>query len=296
MKLWPAVLLLLALSPLTAQISQSLVDADTLTVGARFQLILKADFPLSSVSIPDSLDGFAVLGKDLVSDKGSQPYFKITLSPLKTGALSFPPLKVHGKASDYFSNGFRINVLAVRAEQDSTLRDIKPLRKYPLQRPLWFYLILPLALLAFLIWILSQRKKQSAAKPVTIAPKSSLRVLTPWEAALQELDQLEAENLLQKEDLAAFHFSLSMILRRFLELQYHVAAQEMTTLEIRAALARIGLDTDVETTGFLLYCDQVKFARVVPSSQEIDSKLLWLRKYLESFKPKAPEAAHVPLG
>lgn len=296
MKLWPAILLLLALSPLTAQISQSLVDADTLTVGARFQLILKADFPLSSVSIPDSLDGFAVLAKDLITDKDSNPFFKITLSPLKTGALSFPPLKVQGNGSDYFSNGFRINVLAVRAEQDSTLRDIKPLRKYSLQRPLWFYLILPLAILAFLIWILSQRKKKSAAMPLTTEPKSSLRALSPWEAALQELDRLEAENLLQKGDLAAFHFSLSMILRRFLELQYHVAAQEMTTLEIRKALTGIGLDTNLETTGFLLYCDQVKFAKVVPSSQEIDSKLIWLRRYLESFKPKAPEAARVPLG
>lgn len=290
-------LLLFLLTPLCAQISQSLVDADTLSVGARFQLILKADFPLQSVTIPDSLDGFKVLAKDRISNTEPNPFFRITISPLKTGALSFPPLQIKGLgAEEYFSNGFRINVLAVRAEQDTLLRDIKPLKKYRLQRPLWFYLILPLLILAFLIWILAHRKKKPAAKPAPILRTSPQRVLAPWENAIRELDLLLAEGLPQPGEYPAFHFRLSMILRRFLDLQYHIAAQEMTTFEIRAALRKLQLDGSAQTAKFLLYCDLVKFAKVEPDHSEIQFYMDWLRDYLLSFKPAAQEGRVVPLG
>ena len=283
---------------LSAQIDQSLVDADTLTVGARFTLILKADFPLESVSVPDSLEDFAVLAKDRISAKGTAPYFKITLSPLKTGALSFPGLRIKaaGAAGDYFSNGFRINVLAVRAEQDSVLRDLKPLRVYPLQRPLWLYFILPLLQLAFLIWILSTRKKPAPEPEKTTLPEASPPLLPPWEIALKALSALEAEDLLQTGDYRAFHYQLSMILRSFLEAHYRFSAQEMTSFEIRNSLTGLRLDSSSQIFHFLIFCDRVKFAKVMPQPSEISVQLQWLRQYLESFRQQTQEVPLVPLG
>lgn len=290
------IILLFSLSMLGAQISQSLVDADTLTVGARFQLLLKADFPLDSVTIPDSLDGFSVLGKDRIEKRGLSPFFRITLAPLKTGALSFPPLKVSGNGKEYSSNGFRINVLAVRAEQDSTLRDLKPLRRYPLQRPLWLYAILPLLLIAYLIWILNRRQKPVSEQSKPALPGPPRQIVPPWEAALRELAALESENLLQTGDYLSFHFELSMILRRFMELQYRIGAREMTTFEIREALSKLRLDESSRIYQFLLYCDRIKFAKAEPSPEEIETRKQWLRQYLESFSKQVGEHADVSSG
>jgi hypothetical protein len=93
-KLFLILMMLLSSAIMLAGISQSLEGVDSLTVGSRFKLIVKADFAINRVVIPDSLKEFEVVSNQRITKNADFPYVELTIVPLQTGALSFPPLVV----------------------------------------------------------------------------------------------------------------------------------------------------------------------------------------------------------
>ncbi len=279
------VFLLLCL-PGYAQITQSLENADTLSVGSRFQLIIKAKEPVQKISVPDSLDGFTIIKEDIVRKRGAVPYGKLTIAPMKPGSLSFPPLKVFAGGNEYSTDAFRIKVLAVRAEKDSLLRDIKPLKRYPLQIPLWVYaLILILLLIWFGIALALYLRRKRREQAATGSPKEIPLPLADWEIALEELKKLREWFALHPEEIRDFHFHLALILRVFLERRYAIPAVEMTSYEIRDAFRERMHPRIQEIMEFFRHCDRVKFAKHQPDQSAVEANVNWLEEYLLAHKP-----------
>ncbi len=275
---------------LAAEISQSLEGADSLSVGTPFTFRINAEYSIRRVSIPDSLESFAIVSSKQ-SEKSSREW-EMRIVPLKTGALSFPRLQVQPTLPAYqaeYTDGFRVNVLSVLAQGDTLLRDIKPMARYPLQAPFWLYLLLAGLALALAIILFRKRKKKvsQAAKPET---QPLTKVLPPWQLALQELEALVAENLLEKAEVILYHFRLSQILRGFLEATQGFPALEMTTREVGSELQKMQLPEAGEIKRWLSYCDMVKFAKTIPTSEEIDYRTNWLKSYLQAFAAPKDEA------
>lgn len=277
-----AIMLLLAVQ-LQAEISQSLEGADSLNVGTPFTFKVKADYAIKQLSIPDTLKSFAIV-KSEQSERSTREW-EMTLVPLRVGALSFPRLQVQPSIPAYkaeYTDGFRVNVLSVLAEGDTLLRDIKPFEKYPWQPPFWLYLLLVLLALGLAIYLLTRRKKRKpqAQKAETKIPE---KARPPWETALAELDALFAENLLEKGELILYHFRLSLILRAFLEAVHGFPALEMTTRELGSEMHKLQIPETGEIKRWLSYCDMVKFAKTIPSVEEIGYRSDWLKNYLLSY-------------
>ncbi len=275
-----------------AGISQSLEGVDSLTVGSRFKLIVKADFAINRVVIPDSLREFEVVSNQRITKNADFPYVELTIVPLQTGALSFPPLVVEPvipTAQSYNTDRFRINVLEVRAKEDETLRDIKPPKRYPWQKDWWLYLVALLIAIMAGIWHLS-RYLASRKKPVRVVeapkPKVAERPLEPWELALQRLEQVLALNLAEKGQMTELHFRIAQILRAYLEQVYRFPALEMTTNEILQSLYRIQVSRLLEIRAFLQACDVIKFAKGSTEPGEVETRINWLREYFVSQDPR----------
>ena len=272
-----------------AELSQELQGADSLKVGTPFLFKITTDFAIKGVSIPDTLEDFAIL--ESKRDEKNPRCWIIKIVPLNTGALSFPRIEIQpvdSSVTPVYTDGFRIYVLSVLAEGDTLLRDIKPLKKYPLQPPFWVYLLLILLALAGGIYLWLKRpekpKREYIAQPVIREP-----VLPAWEKALKALDELIAENLPAKGETVLYHFRLSNILRAFLEETYRFPALEMTGREIAVSLNRRNIPKAQEIRNFINYCDLVKFAKREPAAGEIEENTLWLRNYLLSFSEQTRE-------
>jgi len=272
-----------------AEFKQELQGSDSLKVGTPFLFKITADFAIKGISLPDTLDDFAIL--ESKRDEKNPRCWIIKIVPLNTGALSFPRIEIQpvdSSVTSIYTDGFRVYVLSVLAEGDTLLRDIKPLQKYPLQLPFWIYLLLLLLALSAGIYLWWKRPEKPKRKYIA-QPEIKEPVLPAWEKALKALDELLTEDLLDKGETVLYHFRLSNILRAFLEETYNFPALEMTGREIAVSLNRRNIPQAQEIRKFITYCDLVKFAKREPAAVEIEENTLWLRNYLISFREPTQE-------
>ncbi len=271
---------------LSAQIKQSLSGVDSLKVGMPFELRIETDFPLKEIEIPDTLKQFRVLEQN-IQPLGTGSIARLSIVPLRTGTLSFPKLDLKragllgpGASTD----AFRVFVLRSRAEADTLLREIKPLRRYPLQIEFWLYMLLLLFALALAIILLIPTKKKKP--PVVIKAKPDpVEIVPPHLKALKALDELEQSGLLYR-DYLSYHFSLSMILRVYLEERFGFGATQMTSSEIAENLNVLNFVPKRDYMDILHYCDMVKFAKARVEIEEILKRTAALRNLLQSGEKK----------
>jgi len=272
-----------------AEFKQELQGSDSLKVGTPFLFKITADFAIKGISLPDTLDDFAIL--ESKRDEKNPRCWIIKIVPLNTGALSFPRIEIQpvdSSVTSIYTDGFRVYVLSVLAEGDTLLRDIKPLKKYPLQLPFWIYFLLLLLALSAGIYLWWKQPEKPKRKYIA-QPEIKEPVLPAWEKALKALDELLTEDLLDKGETVLYHFRLSNILRAFLEETYNFPALEMTGREIAVSLNRRNIPQAQEIRKFITYCDLVKFAKREPAAVEIEENTLWLRNYLISFREPTQE-------
>ncbi|HCM15571.1 MAG TPA: hypothetical protein DHW79_06460 [Candidatus Cloacimonas sp.] len=273
---------------LSAQIKQSLSGVDSLKVGMPFELRIETDFPLKEIEIPDTLKQFRVLEQN-IQPLGTGSIARLSIVPLRTGTLSFPKLDLKragllgpGASTD----AFRVFVLRSRAEADTLLREIKPLRRYPLQIEFWLYMLLLLFALALAIILLIPTKKKNRKPPVVIKAKPDpVEIVPPHLKALKALDELEQSGLLYR-DYLSYHFSLSMILRVYLEERFGFGATQMTSSEIAESLKVFSFAPKRDYMAILHYCDMVKFAKARVEIEEILKRTAALRNLLQSGEKK----------
>jgi len=95
---------------------------------------------------------------------------------------------------------------------------------------------------------------------------------TPYEIAMEEMRTLIQSELLASGEIKEFHVELSIIIRRFLSRTFRIFIMETTTQRVPGLLKLRGVESDHQTKimQFLETCDMVKFAKVIPNSDEID--------------------------
>jgi hypothetical protein len=112
-------------------------------------------------------------------------------------------------------------------------------------------------------------------------------VIPPWEQAHRELDVLLADDLIRLGRVQEFYYRLSTIVREYIERQFSITAPEMTTEEFLRSLERDRRLAAQERvlSEFLRSCDVVKYARALPSPEEI-------RQVVAAARNMVDETAH----
>ncbi len=147
--------------------------------------------------------------------------------------------------------------------------DIEDILVFPLQKWIFFTLILALVLGASLaIWLLVRRwlKRQRLGE----------ERLSPRAKALLEIERLKKQELARKGEVRKFYFFASEILRRYLEEQFAYPALEKTTPEFESDLDSkkiLSPPLALDAKSLLEEADQVKFASRRPPLQETDDYL-----------------------
>lgn len=267
-------------------IVQGLENDNDLSVGDRFYFHLRAEYPLNRVVVPDTLTNFKVIKVERITEAGLPAHFKLTIVPLLPGYHSFPSLQVQPVDSSNpiaYTDRFRLNIVPVRAESDTTLVDIKAPLKYPWQSPGWLYILAVVLLLVLVFLFFWLGRKKPVPEPIKLVEIPEPK-LPNWKKSLQKLLDLQARDLLSKNMVIQHHYELSWILREFIMHEYRIAALEMTTFEIRVAINRVGILKSDEVIRFLAFCDMAKFAKHQPSLEETKAMEDWLKSYLLAFE------------
>jgi hypothetical protein len=156
------------------------------------------------------------------------------------------------------------------------IHDIKPLLSMGLDLQWLYWILTALALggLALLAWYLWRRRKKP--EPSIPAPPP----VPPHLEAYQALDALGTQTGISGKQ---YYFTLSAILRRYLERRYGFPAAEMTTEELLPRIDGLSLDADLAPAlkAFCLSADPIKFAGADAARNQMHDHMALARSFVQ---------------
>ncbi len=164
----------------------------------------------------------------------------------------------------------------LRADQSIDLGGMtEPVWISPDKLTIALYALLSIALILAIVGVIKLCRHLSR--------KSSARKQDPRVTALNDLQQLLDQNFIQAGDFRQFYFSLTMIVRCYIEDAHHVRAPEQTTEEfLRAVSADKRFDQQIvgRLKDFLQAADMVKYAAQTPSAEMVEGSVSSARQYI----------------
>lgn len=218
----------------------------------------------------------------------------IIIQGFDSGAYTLPPVIYRGGDSAFESNQCVIKVYPTPVDSLKTINDyagtVEPRRLILDYLPDWMarygiWILLAIVIIALAAYIIIMRRRGTAIIPKVPAKKES-----PVDAALRQLSELREENLCQRGEEKQYYTRLTDILRVYLHDRFGINAMEMTSTQIRRAVA------DNETTrmsrdamsSILEMADFVKFAKVRPLPDDNIAAMNKAVKFVDDTRP-APE-------
>lgn len=300
------ILILIVLGGTTALLSaeeelirvNSSVDKSTITIGDRVLYTLEIIYDSSINLLPLNLG--ANLGAFEVKDYKTYPEKKnkqgqmvnkseYVITTFTTGEYVIPPLEIGYLTADSVEHSIKSEPLAIMVEsviataEDTTdIRGLKPQASVPANYLPYIIIVAVLLLLGGGIWYWRYRKLHPKPKEEEAEPP-----IPPWEEALSALSELESSDLLETARVKLYYLRLSEIVKRYLERRFRIAAVDMTTYEIKQNMRKARFDSWLyeRSRDFLESADLVKFAKYIPSSEEIENDFSSARYIVEETIP-----------
>ena len=223
------------------------------------------------------------------------------ISTYDIGEYEIPPVTVRFAAGEdsvwkeLTTEKIKITVESVKPSEAGDIRDIKP--PMEIERD-WMRIIrfaaagLIVLIIAILIFIYIKRRKEGKS----LIPHREKPKRPPHEIALDELEQLLKEQLLENGEIKQFYIRISEIIRQYIEGRYYIVALEMTTLQLVDTMKDAEIEhEDIQLVeDFLMQCDLVKFAKYIPTADEnqraVDLGFEIVNKTKIVIEPEPPEA------
>ncbi len=259
---------------------ESHVDRATITIGDRilYTLIVRADsgVKLEPLALGSNLGAFEVKDYKIYDPEKTKDGKAINkseyvITTFTTGEYVIPSITINytdpgGEKKQIQSEPLFILVKSVGATEadKEDVRALKP--PVEIRGRYWAYLlILPLLALLGAFGFLYYRQRTKAIALPKIPEE--LR-----ELALSELENLKGAELLERKAIKKYYTALCDIIKRYLERRYQIEALDRTTQEVKTELKRVKAGDEVTDLAyrFLGSCDLVKFAKYVPSREEIE--------------------------
>ncbi len=290
---------------------ESRVDTTTMRIGdvVTYSIIVARD-ESTQVRLPSlgaNLGGFEI--RDFNVRKPTKKDGKIVervdylISTFDTGDFVIPPVTIEYRTPpdtvwhELRSQPIKIHVASLNPDEAGDIRDIKPPLSIPFDwmRVVWIALLVLVGVAAgvFGFYFVRKRRQGEALFPARREPPRPAH-----EIALEELDRLFHSDLLERGEIKLFHIRISEIIRRYVEGRFGVPALDMTTSEILDSLRDGVLDDNERETlrVFLEDCDLVKFAKYVPTKEEIDATVDRAYTFVRSTQPVEVQQEEGPSG
>lgn len=266
---------------------------DSLFIGTPFQI--EVNLPAREnmeIAPPKRINSEKVelLKSEFKIDNNVYKYL-LTISVFDTGKVDIPSIWFYEKEKnkekkEIIKDSLKTQFFSVFIQnsltpEDSVLKDIKqPLPYYLKLHDYLFPVLLFLLLNIIYLFISSYIQNRKVTKDQT---EEAYDTRPAWQIAMEMLELLRNQNLLDKKEWIEYHYQLSLVLRLFLDKQFNLKAVEMTTAEIKDSMD-FYFSNRREILDLLSFCDMIKFAKYVPPVQKSLEYEIWLEKYLLSFK------------
>lgn len=239
-----------------------------------------SDIVLTPPPIGANLGGFDV--KDYESDDISrldngrvQNENSFVLTTFTTGDYIIPPIPIEFMRPDstvkyLISEPIAIKVKSLIAEGADTadIREVKAPFTFKSGWPWWYYVIiggLIVIIFGTLLYMRFFREKKEEEEFIDLRD--------PWEIAFEKLAQLKEKKLPSEGLLKTYYVELTEIVRDFMGRVYKRQVLDMTTTEFLELFENEDIDPDIYkiVTGFLHHADLVKFAKLIPTDERIET-------------------------
>lgn len=222
----------------------------------------------------------------------------LTLTSYDPGQFLIRSLPVIVNTDTLLSHSFHIQVDDVEIDSTNLAGfPIKPImnEQYTLKDYwdiYWVYLVvIVLILLIFLtiliLFLLNRKKKK----------RNLYMVKTPYEEAVDALNNLDKNNYLNNGKINIYYSELSFLLRRYLGRVYHFSSLELLSDDLIEQLHKtthLNSDEIDELKQFLYDSDLVKFAKATPSESQHKLYRKWAEEFIEKVKPLNLEDESAP--
>ena len=289
-----------------AQSVSTTTDRKQIVIGEQFSYTVEATFPASGYTLhwfnlPDSFAHFEIIDRgkrDSVTTDGKLTCSQtLVLTSFDSGLNVIPSFNIKydpavGGSNTLQTDSIPIMVSFTPLDSVKTFHDIKTVLdvQEPFDYQKWIMIaagILFLILLIFLVYKYLKRKKP--AKDIFSSKQS------PYDEAINALELLPQEKLLENNEVKRFHTSLSDIFKRYLSRQTHKNLLNQTTNDLLLEMQENHFSKEIisNMANVLGMADTVKFAKYIPgivSSEDSRQQLIKTIKQIhETATPEQPK-------
>jgi len=257
------------------------VDKNNILIGQQINYHVQFSMPdntyrLAWFSMPDSLGSFNVITRNKIDSSFSNGNLNfsqdIILTSFDSGRQVIPPQALSVSTLDgdstfnLFTDSIAINVTYSPTDSIIPFHDIKNIIEVKKSFPWWAWALVALGIIILIIWILFLFKFFNKKKDVKIFESK----LSPYDEAMQSLNDLEKEDLLQQNKFKEYHSRLSDIFKRYLSRKTNTYQLHLTTDELLIELKGFDLSKEQISNfaGSLRLGNAVKFAQYIPPAYE----------------------------
>jgi hypothetical protein len=269
------------------------VDKNNILIGQQINYRISTSMPdntyrLSWLSIPDSVGNFNVITKNKIDSVYSNGIWNfsqdIILTSFDSGRQVIPPLTLTASTLDgdstfnLFTDSIAINVTYSPTDSIMPFHDIKNIIEVKKSFPWWAWALVALGIILLIIWILFLFKFFKKKKDIKIFESK----LSPYDEAMQLLNNLEKENLLQQNEFKEYYSRLSDIFKRYLSRKTNTYQLHLTTDELLMELKEFDLSKEQLSNfaGSLRMGNAVKFAQYIPPAYENEKSFLQIKEMI----------------
>lgn len=269
------------------------VDKNNILIGEQFHYKVSTSMPdntyrLSWFNMPDTLGHFQVVRENKIDSSylnGNLNFSQdITLTSFDSGRQVIPPLVLNletlqGDSSfNLLTDSIPIQVSFSPMDSVTTFHDIKSIIEVKKEWAWWWWAILGVALILLFFWIkflVKFFKKKNA-------PDLFKSRLSPYDEAMQSLNDLDKEQLLQQNEVKAYHTRLTDIFKRYISRKTKTYKMHLTSDEMLMDLDEYNLGKE-KLSAFancLRMSNAVKFAKYIPANYESEKCLKEIREMI----------------
>lgn len=257
------------------------VDKTDILIGQQIHYKVETSMPdntfrLSWFSVPDSFGNFVPILKEKIDSSYSNGNLnfsqQIIITSFDSGRQVIPPLALTASTLDgdstfnIYTDSIAINVTYSPADSTLPFHDIKTIIEVKKTFPLWIWALTAAGIIIIIVLIIYFARRSKKKKETGIFESK----LSPYDEAMLLLDELQKENLPEKNEIRQYYLRLSDIFKRYLSRKTNSYQMHLTTDELLMELGQLDLSKEkiANFASCLTMGNIVKFARYVPPDYE----------------------------
>jgi hypothetical protein len=262
------------------------VDKNNILIGEQLHYKVSTSMPdntfrLSWFNLPDTFGRFQVVKENKIDSSflnGNINFSQdITITSFDSGRQVIPPLAVNmetlqgDSTFDLVTDSIPIQVSFSPMDSVATFHDIKSIIEVKKEWAWWWWIVLGVVLILVFFWIRFMVKYFKKKKE----PEIFKSRLSPYDEAMQSLNNLEKEQLLQNNGVKEYHSRLTDIFKRYISRKAKAYKMHLTSDEMLMDLNEYNLSKEqiAAFANLLRMSNAVKFAKYIPDQEESEKCL-----------------------